>query len=334
MPPIRFRVTGFDADTTAPEVYDALAKQLALEDVNVDKGSLKSAGGGKQCEFELPDEEADLLRGPYACCKVAVRGITELQFKEIGPSKGQKADNTQDSGGIGVGAGKAQSTGKSAGSGKKKTAVKTSQNSDDRVGRPDYGDPHSQDGVVFPKPMLNQPPKAKGSNVADLGGMDFTIDSTKFISGAPSSQYQPAGGMSFPAPRKAPRGGNESSDSDDDDSYLRAPQRRASWEKCEVSEAAKAPPSWAPPIAGTPPAALPPARRGGASGSAAAAGMRGAAGVVPDTRDSVGPEMAAVCTPSRWMSGEDPQDPQAASSKTDGVPKTSRACTIDYCWTQ
>lgn len=328
MPRIRFRVTGFDAETTAPEVYDALAKQLALEDVNLDKGSLKSAGGGKQCEFELPDEEADLLRGPYASCKVGIRGITELQFKEIGPSKGKKAENTQDSGGLGVGAGKAQSTGKSASSGKKKAAVRTSQSSNDRAGRPDYG---AQDEVVFPKPMLNQPPKAKGGNVADLGGMDCTLDSTKFISAAPSSQHQSGGGMSFPAPRKAPRGGDESSDSDDDDddSYLRAPQRRASWEKGEVSEAAKAAPSWGPPTAGTPPAESPPARRGKAS--AATTKMRGGEGVVPDTRDSVGPEMAAMCTPSNWMSGEDPQDPQAASSKTDGVPKTSRACTIDNC---
>lgn len=311
MPLVRFRVAGFDEHTTAPEVYDALAKQLALEDVSIDKDSFQSTGGGgKQCEFELPDDEAELLRGPYACCKVGIRGITELQFKEIGPSKGRKAGNAQSNGNAGVGIDKARSEGKAASGGKKNAASKTSQESKPRLGRPDYRDPNSDDSVVFPKPKQNPPPKLQGSNVANLGGMDFTLDSTKVIACAPTSQHQPAGGMSFPAPRKAPRRGNDSSDSDDD-GYLRAPEpQAAAWERRDVSEAAKAPPSWGPPTS------MPPT---GAASSAAAAGFGGVAG----SRNARDGGVAA--------GGEDAPDSQAPPSKTDGVPKTERACTIDYC---
>lgn len=341
MPLVRFQVAGFDEHTTAPEVYEALAKQLALEDVRVDQDSFRAVGGRggcKQCEFELPDEEADLLRGPYANCKVAVRGITELEFKEIGPSKGLKADNAEGGASMGAGVGKAPSAGKAASSGKKNAASKANKKSNTSVARPDFGDPNSE--VVFPKPK-------KENNVAALGGMDCTLDSTKFVS-AHSSQQRPAGDFnSFPAPRRAPRNGNESSDSDDDDDtgYLRAPERQAAaWERNDVAEAAKAGPSWGPPTAGMPPAGVPaagapPVRRAGAAGSAGASGYAGVAGyegafagafhAVPDTRDSIGPEMA-MCTPSSWMpGGEDAHDGQAAPSKTDGVPKTARACTVD-----
>lgn len=337
MPLVRFRVVGFDEHTTAPEVYDALSKQLALEDVRVDQGSFQSVGGRgetKQCEFELPDEEADLLRGPYAQCKVGIRGITELEFKEIGPATGT-AGKVQSSASIGAGAGKTPSAGKSSSGGKKNAASKASKNSNTRVARPEYGDPNCEDGIVFPKPKTTPQSKVKESNVADLGGMDCTLDSTKFISGANSSQHHTAGGLSFPAPRRAPQQGNDSSDSDDD-AYLRAPApQAAAWERRDVAEAASAAPSWGPQTAGAPPAGMPPIRLAGAAGSAGAAGYAGAAGAVPDTRDSVGPEMAAVCTPSRWMPGsEDAQDGQAPPSTTDGVPKVARACTIDYCAVQ
>eukprot|EP00928_Gymnodinium_smaydae_P021270 TRINITY_DN18281_c0_g1_i1.p1 TRINITY_DN18281_c0_g1~~TRINITY_DN18281_c0_g1_i1.p1 ORF type:complete len:177 (-),score=35.76 TRINITY_DN18281_c0_g1_i1:57-587(-) len=79
----RFHVSNISPDVNEPELYEALTDQLGLEDVTLLDASLADAGDGTQiAEVELPDAEADLLRGPYREAKVYIRRTLILRFAE------------------------------------------------------------------------------------------------------------------------------------------------------------------------------------------------------------------------------------------------------------
>lgn len=80
----RFRVTGFGPNVSASELQAALSTQLALDDVVLDVRSLKKRSDGI-CEavFELPNVEADMVRGPMKQAKVFIGATMVLNFKEV-----------------------------------------------------------------------------------------------------------------------------------------------------------------------------------------------------------------------------------------------------------
>mmetsp|Transcript_59706 Transcript_59706/g.129326 ORF Transcript_59706/g.129326 Transcript_59706/m.129326 type:complete len:214 (+) Transcript_59706:15-656(+) len=88
----KFKVWNIGRDVTAEELSEALSTQLALEDVNLDMSSLKLSVDGRtqEAEFQLPDEEADLVRGPMSEAKVFIERISStvvLKFSEIGKER-------------------------------------------------------------------------------------------------------------------------------------------------------------------------------------------------------------------------------------------------------
>eukprot|EP00931_Biecheleriopsis_adriatica_P105398 TRINITY_DN79958_c0_g1_i1.p1 TRINITY_DN79958_c0_g1~~TRINITY_DN79958_c0_g1_i1.p1 ORF type:complete len:150 (-),score=25.85 TRINITY_DN79958_c0_g1_i1:22-471(-) len=103
MPNVRFCVTGVPADLNEAELQHALVEQLGLDDIVLHRDSLKEDPAGDnesmRAEFELPDEEADLLRGPYQEAKVYVRRTIRLQFAEVPkhmPKQPKQADDLPD----------------------------------------------------------------------------------------------------------------------------------------------------------------------------------------------------------------------------------------------
>mmetsp|Transcript_103248 Transcript_103248/g.181994 ORF Transcript_103248/g.181994 Transcript_103248/m.181994 type:complete len:216 (+) Transcript_103248:2-649(+) len=68
---------------TYEELVDALSDQLALEGFRIDKETLDFEVP-QVFELELPDDEADILRGPFSDAKVVVeRQTIVLRFKEM-----------------------------------------------------------------------------------------------------------------------------------------------------------------------------------------------------------------------------------------------------------
>jgi len=88
----RFRLTNINLDVTAQEIIEALGGQLALDDVVLDEKSLRKNGADGfntlEAEFELPDDEADLVRGPMRDSKVFIRRTIVLHFEEIKDGRG------------------------------------------------------------------------------------------------------------------------------------------------------------------------------------------------------------------------------------------------------
>lgn len=81
---VRFRVTNIAAGVTGSALLEALTSQLALDDVALVWGSLKKVEDGTQeAEFDLPNEEAELLRGPMSQAKVHIGGPMIVRFSEL-----------------------------------------------------------------------------------------------------------------------------------------------------------------------------------------------------------------------------------------------------------
>lgn len=93
MPPslVRFEITNIAKNVSYDELLEALTKQLALDDVDLITDSLKpdgnATGGDTQAaELAIPDDEADLLRGPMQEAKVFVESLgitTIIRFREV-----------------------------------------------------------------------------------------------------------------------------------------------------------------------------------------------------------------------------------------------------------
>lgn len=79
----RFRVTNSTSPLTYAELVDGMSTQLMLEGFRIDKESLDFRSP-QIFEMHLPDDEADILRGPFSDAKIVVgRETIVLQFKEM-----------------------------------------------------------------------------------------------------------------------------------------------------------------------------------------------------------------------------------------------------------
>jgi len=87
---VRFRVTNIDEEVTCLELQEALTSQLALDNVQLDAGSLSRTGDGKQeAEMELSHEEAAFVRGPMREAKVFIGRTMVLHFEELTKDRGR-----------------------------------------------------------------------------------------------------------------------------------------------------------------------------------------------------------------------------------------------------
>lgn len=110
MPPslARFLVSGIPRGVTAAELEEALQDQLYLDGVELERGTLRrdDGGEGQEAEFEIPDEEADLVRGPMKESKVFFERFgtsTVLRFNQIGRQGAPAAKSTREAGAQGAG---------------------------------------------------------------------------------------------------------------------------------------------------------------------------------------------------------------------------------------
>eukprot|EP00811_Abedinium_folium_P004698 NODE_14326_length_1115_cov_6.970648.p1 GENE.NODE_14326_length_1115_cov_6.970648~~NODE_14326_length_1115_cov_6.970648.p1 ORF type:complete len:239 (+),score=49.05 NODE_14326_length_1115_cov_6.970648:114-830(+) len=81
----RFSVVGVPADVTADELLEAFTQQLMLEGVVMEPTVFLDAEGARSFEFALPEEEAEVLRGPWSTAKVFIRKVLLLCFSEAVP---------------------------------------------------------------------------------------------------------------------------------------------------------------------------------------------------------------------------------------------------------
>mmetsp|Transcript_29728 Transcript_29728/g.81408 ORF Transcript_29728/g.81408 Transcript_29728/m.81408 type:complete len:209 (+) Transcript_29728:112-738(+) len=87
----RFRLEHPGTDVNEHELLEALTEQLNLDDVKLVAGSIQEVPDGVQvAEVELPDEEAEILRGPYREAKIYIRRTIIVRFTEL-PNVGGKA---------------------------------------------------------------------------------------------------------------------------------------------------------------------------------------------------------------------------------------------------
>merc|ERR1719210_2184697 len=87
----RFRISNILPDVTHAELLDSLSRQLALDDVVLNDRALRPAGDGEmqEAEFELPNDEADIIRGAMKESKVFIDRLGRtmvLRFTEIASS--------------------------------------------------------------------------------------------------------------------------------------------------------------------------------------------------------------------------------------------------------
>mmetsp|Transcript_109871 Transcript_109871/g.309880 ORF Transcript_109871/g.309880 Transcript_109871/m.309880 type:complete len:275 (-) Transcript_109871:206-1030(-) len=84
---VRFRVSNVGLDVTVEQLLEALTVQLALEGVSLDAGSLVKSGEGQsqEAEIALPEDEAEVLRGPMSEAKIYVGRTMAISFKEVSP---------------------------------------------------------------------------------------------------------------------------------------------------------------------------------------------------------------------------------------------------------
>lgn len=81
---VRFRVTNIALGVGYNELLDALSNQLALDDVVLHGDTLKSDGLTQEAEFELPNLEADLVRGPMRNSRIRFDSTSMvLRFEEL-----------------------------------------------------------------------------------------------------------------------------------------------------------------------------------------------------------------------------------------------------------
>jgi len=96
---VRFRIKGLHECVTHHELLEALTDNAALEDVNIDRRSMRPNGDGTQsCEFEVPPDEASMLRGPMREAKFffdSVRTTVVVTFEEVGAGGGSSGSQSR-----------------------------------------------------------------------------------------------------------------------------------------------------------------------------------------------------------------------------------------------
>jgi len=96
---VRFRIKGLHERVTHHELLEALTENAALEDVNIDRRSMRPNGDGTQnCEFEVPPSEGSMLRGHLREAKFffdSVRMTVAITFEEVGIGGGSSGSQSR-----------------------------------------------------------------------------------------------------------------------------------------------------------------------------------------------------------------------------------------------
>lgn len=96
---VRFRIKGLHEKVSHHELLEALTENAAIEDVKIDKRSMRPNGDGTQsCEFEVPPDEASMLRGPMREAKFfldSIRTTVVITFEEVGAGGGSSGSQSR-----------------------------------------------------------------------------------------------------------------------------------------------------------------------------------------------------------------------------------------------